>query len=209
MSDANSPTLENDPERTRLESLLRLFDQDRDRAGEKYEHLRRRLIKFFEWNSCFPAEDLADETFERLEQRIGAVEIQDVAGFAWGVAKNLRQEARRRGGRTVHIADLPVNQNRLADARDYENDIHEKMQQERRFKCLQLCLRRMQEPDRELFLAYYNVQGERLEYRQGLAKRLSITLGTLRVRVNRSRDGLEKCARKCFSSRRADLWRTT
>jgi RNA polymerase sigma factor (sigma-70 family) len=209
MNDVNLPTLKDDPERSRLESLLRLFDQDRDRAGEKYEHLRRRLIKFFEWNSCFPAEDLADEAFQRLEQRIGQVEIHDVVGFAWGVAKNLRLEARRRNSRTVSIADLPLNQDPLPDQRDHEKDLHEKMQQERRFKCLQMCLQRMHEPDRQLFLAYHNVQGEGLGYRQGLARRLSITLGALRVRVNRMRDQLEKCARKCFSARRVNPGRTT
>lgn len=183
-----------------MEILLRLLDPDRDRAGEKYERLRRRLIKFFEWNSCYPAEDLADETFVRLEQRVGEVEIRDVAGFAWGIAKNLRQEAQKKAGRTVHILDLPGGEEALPGTQDHEKEIHEKMQQKRRFKCLQLCLQRMPQRDRELFLAYHNVKGEHLQYRHGLAKRLGLTLGALRVRVNRSRDELEKCVRQCFAS---------
>src|SRR5579863_7710552 len=105
MRDAGFPILEDDSERIQLESLLRLFDQDRDWAGEKYELLRRKLIKFFEWNSCFPSEDLADETFNRLGQKIGKEEIRDVVGFAWGIAKNVRREARKKAGRTVYIAD--------------------------------------------------------------------------------------------------------
>jgi RNA polymerase sigma factor (sigma-70 family) len=184
----------------RFEGLLRLLDPDRDRAGEKYERLRRRLIKFFEWNSCFPAEDLADTTFERLARKIEEVQIRDVAGLAWGIAKNLRQEARREAGRTIHLQDLPGSEDDLPGTLNQEQAIHEKMQEERRFQCLKLCLQRLAESDREVFLAYHNVSGEQLHYRQRLAKRLGLTLGTLRVRVNRARDELEKCVRKCFSS---------
>lgn len=200
MNDPNSPILQNNSRSTPLESLLLMLDPDRDRAGTKYEHLRRKLIKFFEWNSCFPAEDLADETFVRLEQRIEEVEIRDLAGFAWGIAKNVRQEARKRAARTVNIPDLPGPEGDLPDARSSEKDILEKMQRERRFKCLSLCLQRMPEPDRGLFLAYHKVEGKNLRYRQRLAMRLGISLAALRVRVNRLREGLEKCARNCFSS---------
>ncbi len=208
MSDANSPTLADDSRPTSLETLLRMLDSDRDRAGEKYEHLRRRLIKFFEWNSCFPAEDLTDETLERLAQKIGEIEIHDVAGFAWGIAKNVRQEAQKAAGKTIHLADLPGREEALPSAEDHEKNIHEKMQLERRLRCLSLCLQRLQKRDRELFLAYHNVKGGHLQYRQGLAKRLGITLGALRVRVNRSRDGLEKCVRKCFVSWRIGARKT-
>ena len=200
MSDAGPPMLEDDGERARLENLLRLLDPDRDLAGEKYEHLRRRLIKFFEWNSCFPAEDLADETLERLMQKIGPVEIHDVAGFAWGIAKNVRQETHKTASRTVPLSDLPGREEALRDADDHEKNIHERMQLKRRLHCLSLCLQRLPKRDRELFLAYHNVKGEHLKYRQDLARQLGITLGALRVRVNRLRDGLERCVRKCFAS---------
>ncbi|SRR5882724_1260384 len=200
MGDANLPILKDDSGPTPLENLLRLLDRDRDRAGEKYEHLRRKLIKFFEWNSCFSPEDLADETLERLGQRIGTVNVLDVGGFAWGIAKNVRQEVRKRAGRIVHVEDMPGGEGRLPDPHDNEKDIHEKMQQERRVKCLHLCLQRIPESDRELFLAYHTVKGEHLQYRQELARRLGITLGALRVRVNRLRNHLEKCSRKCFAS---------
>jgi RNA polymerase sigma factor (sigma-70 family) len=184
-----------------LESLLRLFDQDRDWAGEKYEHLRRKLIKFFEWNSCFPSEDLADETFNRLGQKIGKEDIRDVVGFAWGIAKNVRREARKKAGKTVYIADLVRTECPLYAPNRTEDEMHEKMQLERRYNCLYLCLHRMLKRDRELFIAYHNVEGESLHYRQELAKRLGLTIGTLRVRVNRLRSQLEKCSRKCFDSR--------
>jgi hypothetical protein len=89
----------------------------------------------------------------------------------------------------------------LASTEDHEKSIHERMQVERRSQCLSLCLQRMPVSDSKLFLTYHNVRGEHLQYRQGMAKQMGITLGALRVRVNRIRDGLEKCVRKCVASR--------
>ncbi len=182
----------------RFEGLLRLLDVDRNRAGEKYEYVRRRLIKFFQWNSCFPAPELADEAFDRVEQRIADVEILDVVGFIWGVAKNIKQEVHKQAGKFVSISDVAGY--KLAGTQSSDENVHEKMQQDRRIRCLQLCLQRMSSEDRELFVAYHDVRGEHTIYRKRLAERLGLTLGSLRVRINRLRDQLEKCARACFAS---------
>jgi RNA polymerase sigma factor (sigma-70 family) len=209
MTDPKSPVPEGHSESPSFESLLRLLDQDRDRAGEKYEQLRRKLIKFFEWNFCFLAEDLADETFKKLEQKIGQEEIRDIAGFAWGVARNVRQQARKEVRRMVAIADVPGGEGAWPDPQDSGKAIEDQMQADRRYKCLQLCLQRLPGSNRELFLAYHNVTGESLLYRQELAKRLGLTLGALRVRVNRLRNQLEKCARQCLGSWQIDSRRIT
>ena len=56
---------------TAFTRLLACLDPDRERAGEKYEDLRRTLIKFFEWrNAPFP-EDHTDETFNRIAKKLG------------------------------------------------------------------------------------------------------------------------------------------
>src|SRR5215470_10383215 len=63
---------------TELQNLLVRLDSDWNRAGEKYEELRRTLIKFFEWNSCFPAEDLVDETLDRVAKKLDVEEVRNV-----------------------------------------------------------------------------------------------------------------------------------
>jgi RNA polymerase sigma factor (sigma-70 family) len=209
MGNPNPPIPEDELEPDSFEALLRLLHPDRERAGEKYEQLRRKLIKFFEWNSCLPPEDLADETFRRLEQKVAKEEIRDVIGFAWGIAKNLRQEARKTGGRTVQIGDVQGGGTPRPDPHQSERAIAEHMQQERRFECLQLCLRRLPESDRRLFLSYHNVKGESLRYRQELANRLGLSLGALRVRVNRLRNQLEESVRQCLAARRSRSRRAT
>src|SRR5204863_6195928 len=51
--------------RESFEILLAQLDPDRERAGELYETIRRKLIRLFEWRGCACPEDLADETFNR------------------------------------------------------------------------------------------------------------------------------------------------
>src|SRR5260370_21814440 len=65
MDEKNVGTRKGDLTTASFESLLQRLDPDRERAGGKYENIRRKLIKFFQWNDCFAEEDLADETLDR------------------------------------------------------------------------------------------------------------------------------------------------
>src|ERR1051326_5706272 len=54
-----------------FDALLACLDSDRERAAEKYETLRLKLVKFFEWRACaVAAQDLADEVINRVARRI-------------------------------------------------------------------------------------------------------------------------------------------
>ncbi|HEV2965153.1 MAG TPA: hypothetical protein VG649_25230 [Candidatus Angelobacter sp.] len=207
MDDANVPISQDDLRAAQFEGLLKRLDPDREHAGELYESLRRKLIKFFEWNSCFPAEDLADETLDRVALKLGEELIHDVSAFASGVAKRVRQEANKRALRMVRVPDLAKQENFFADSKNTEKEIQDKMDGERRSKCLHICVQRLPGRDRELFFNYYTTTGQHTQYRLALAKTMGLAIGTLRVRVNRLRDELEKCTRKCTASPRAGLHR--
>src|SRR5436309_10544001 len=75
--------------RQAFDRLLACFDSDRDRAGEKYENLRCKLVKFFEWRACaVAAEDLTDETINRIARRVDEGEIvRNLSNYAYGVAR--------------------------------------------------------------------------------------------------------------------------
>ncbi len=94
----NSPVPESDLTAAQFDALLRRLDTDRNRAGEKYEEVRWKLVRFFQWNSCLAAEELVDETLNRVAERVAerGDEISDVAAFAWGVARKVRLEALRK-----------------------------------------------------------------------------------------------------------------
>jgi RNA polymerase sigma factor (sigma-70 family) len=198
--DANSPIRDKVQSR-QFDAFLQRLDPNRDQAGEKYEDLRRRLIKFFEWNSCFPAEDLVDETLDRVVERLETVQVLDVVAFAWGFAKHIRQEAYKRSERIVQIADLPKGVQLPAEGKNQERALQEAREDEWRTRCLRLCLRRFVPADREVFLKYHNVKGDHTAYRSRLANDLGISIGTLRVRINRLREKLETCLRECMAAR--------
>src|SRR5205085_10224512 len=170
--------LEQEP--TTFEVLLGKLDPQRDRAAEKYEDLRRKLVKFFEWSSCFPAEDLADETFDRVARILVHRPVFDLAPFLWGVAKKIRQESHNRAEKIVPIADLPDHGISLRNTTDVEEEVHVGRQSELQSKCLRVCLHSMNEQNRKVFLRYHGFYGDTKEQREKLASEMGLTIGALR-----------------------------
>lgn len=185
---------------TAFEILLDKLAPQREGAAVKYEELRRKLIKFFEWSSCFPAEDLADETLDRVARILVHRPVLDLEPFLWGVAKKVRQESHKRANRIIAITELPNQGNWLKDAADVEEEVHAGRQSELQAKCLRDCMQRLDERNRELFLRYHGLYGGAKEQREELAAELGLTIGALRVRINRIRSQLEKCVQQCLAS---------
>ena len=51
-----------------FDRLLRWLDANLEAAGKEYEAIRQRLIKIFARRGCSEAEDLADETINRVTE---------------------------------------------------------------------------------------------------------------------------------------------
>jgi hypothetical protein len=69
--------------------LLAILAPSPESAGEKYEQLRRQLIKFFEWRGSHISDQLADETLNRLARKIDEGEQieKNVTAFSFGIAR--------------------------------------------------------------------------------------------------------------------------
>jgi DNA-directed RNA polymerase specialized sigma24 family protein len=184
----------------RFENLLRRLNPERECAGVAYEDLRWRLRRFFEWNCRSEAEDLVDETFDRVAQKLDEQEILDVIAFAWGIAWKVRLEANKRAARIVAIPDEHKDRQSSMELRDTEEKVHAKIDQGRQLRCLQMCLQPLSENDRKLFVGYYRLVDNPVEVRQRLATSLGLTMNALRVRVNRVRDRVERCVDRCAAS---------
>jgi DNA-directed RNA polymerase specialized sigma24 family protein len=200
MDGVNLPIGERGVNRAEFETFLGRLDPDRERAAEKYEDLRRRLIRFFRWNNCFPGDDLVDKTFDRVAHKVAdeqvSAHIPDVVPFLWGVARNVVREFRRRPP-AVNLEDLPPR--RQPHTAHAESVIIEQRVRERRLACLRKCLELLAARDRELFLAYEYYQGRTRNTRQ-LAERFGTSVGALQVKAHRLKHKLEKCALKRFLS---------
>ncbi|HYR85062.1 MAG TPA: hypothetical protein VE422_13350 [Terriglobia bacterium] len=170
--------------------LLRL-DSDRERAGERYEIIRRKLVKFFEWRDCPFPEDHADEVLRRTIDKFASDgEIRDPSTYCYGVARMILLEVRKsRAQEQTAINSL------LTPPPHEEPD----PQQERALGCLNECLKRLPGEELRLILAYYEQErGAKVERRKQLAQELAIPLNTLRIRAHRMRERLEQCVQGCL-----------
>jgi DNA-directed RNA polymerase specialized sigma24 family protein len=176
-----------------FDELLAWLDHDRDRAGEKYESIRRSLIKIFSWAGCSDVEGMTDETIDRVAARVQELRESyegEPALYFYGVARMLIKESWRSGRMLVP----------LDEARDFEATPHADEEEDfgREYDCLEHCMERLSPADRELVVAYYMKEKQaKIDHRKELARRRGMLTNALRVKVHRLRDVLERCIERC------------
>jgi RNA polymerase sigma factor (sigma-70 family) len=173
-----------------LEALLHFLDPDREKAGAAYEKYRHRLIRLFEWRGLTNAEDLADETINRVARRIlEGVEVRsDPYAYFCGVAHLLSKEVARRTAREHAVWEKEEWQPASPAEEPDEDD---------RLACLRHCLERLPEDQRLLVLRYHQ-EDDHIRSRQVLSQELGLPMNALRIRVHRVRRKLEDCVAKCL-----------
>ena len=174
--------------------LLDHLDTDRERAGERYEDLRRALVRFFEWRRAPFPEEHTDQVFDRVARKLAeGVEIKNFSGYCYTVARLVLLEALKGPeGRRVAIEPLGF----AATAADAIGGAEEK---EKRLSCLDHCLDRLPAESRELIVEYYREDKRgRIDARRALAERLGVRGEALANRAQRVRDKLESCVNTCL-----------
>lgn len=171
-------------------ALLAWLDADRDDAGVKYETIRSGLVRVFVSKGLNDAEDLADETINRVISRLADIQetyCGEPARYFHGVARNVMRETLRR--REIPLEVTPVI--------GFVDPI---LSTER--ACLKLCLGVLPPEKRDLILDYYLYEGhDKIEYHKGMANARGITVGALRGRAHKVRIGLDQCLRQCIRRR--------
>jgi DNA-directed RNA polymerase specialized sigma24 family protein len=170
--------------------LLAHLNTDRERAGELYENIRNKLVKFFEWRNCLFAEDYADETLNRVARRIEEGEgISSVQSYSYGVARMLFMEVIKEQEKwRATIDKLPTPVAVLED----------NTERERQMECFEKCLAKLSDENRYLIVEYYQKEKRvKIEGRRLLAERLKLPLNALRIRAHRIRLKLELCISDC------------
>jgi DNA-directed RNA polymerase specialized sigma24 family protein len=186
-----------------LTRLLSRLDPDMTRAWERYADIRLRLTKFFEWNHCTGPEDLADEVLDRVAAKPNSEEIRKVETYSCGVARFVCLEVQRKKQHVIYSEDLLGGEDGLPDAHDQPAEIVERLDEEKRLACLRQCLAALTPEDGELAIQYYSAEEQKqMNLRRELARKAGLTLGALRVHMNRLRAKLEPCVKGCLESRR-------
>ena len=178
-----------------FDKLLERFSSDREEAAIGYETARKKLIRFFEWNTVLSAEDWADETLNRVARRIDEGQsIDNLIAYIWGVARRVLKEAKKASDRApIPLEDAPPIP---------QENVSQIIDPDARQICFDRCLEELPAESRGLILEYYQGEGAaKIKHRQDLADKLGTPLNALRIRVHRTRKTLEKCIAECLQAR--------
>lgn len=174
-----------------FDSLLHWLDPERERAGQKYEAIRARLIKIFTCRGCREAEEMADETINRVTLKLPEIAgsyVGDPALYFYGVAQKIHLEYVRK--RPAPKAKPPAS----GDAEDIEPV----------YECLERCLEQLTPENRRLVLRYYQADKHaKIDSRKELAQQMGVALNALRLRVFRIRSALQVCVLQCMQQKAA------
>jgi RNA polymerase sigma factor (sigma-70 family) len=163
------------------------LDPDRERAGEEYERLRFRLCTFFAQRRCAFADDLTDETINRVIVRANAEKIENKLAYCYGVARNVYREWLREQRPHLDINDIPVATDAPAEP-SFSSE------------CLDKCLEELPPEARNLLLDYFSeAKLAKIKLHQRISKSLKTSQTALRMRVMRHKKKLKVCVQECMA----------
>ena len=168
-----------------FERLLHALDTDQERAALAYEQLRQRIVGLMRWWGAWMAEDLADQTLDRVARKLeeGAVVPPGSFGaYARGVARMIFYEWTRSSR-----AQLPESVT-VAPAEPTSEPALDQLDR---------CVAKLEPDEQKLVLRYYG-DGKHAELRRALAEELGISQTALRIRAHRLRQRLEHCMSECL-----------
>ena len=175
---------------SKFDLLLKWLDKDRKSAAEKYESIRLRLTKIFYARGCHLAEELTDETIERVTRKVPNIAETyegDPAIYFYAVAKNVFREWTRKP-KEEELSDKSI----LKESNKAEAEIRD--------RCLTKCMDTISSKQKDFIVDYYKRdKKDKIEFRKKMAEELEITKEALRVRAFRVRGILQKCVIKCVA----------
>jgi DNA-directed RNA polymerase specialized sigma24 family protein len=211
MLERPSPDLVEEPQELSHVAFTRLLDwldNGVDSHGERYVEMRRRLTAYFDRRNRPLADELADETLNRIGrtlQRDGVITVTPQERYCYVVAKFVLLEDVRREQRHVREdMSLPSDPESWKGHRTSLTPNDTAAYSEARLAGLDRCLDSLEPDVRTIILDYYRDAGrERIARRREMARALGITMNALGIRVCRIRAALE--ARMAMYGSRRDV----
>ena len=186
--------------------LLEWLDEKADSQGETYLEIRRRLVAYFDRRNRPSADELADETLNRVARILekgGTIAISPPARYCYVVAKFVRLEDIRRDRGHVELDEQRSPAGLAGRGARHDEADDETALREQRLDCLDRCLQQLKPEQRDLVVDYYRDMGrEKIDRRREIAKRLGISMNALAIRACRIRRELETCVEACRKEQR-------
>jgi DNA-directed RNA polymerase specialized sigma24 family protein len=150
--------------------------------------LRFRLMTFFSQRNCRFAEDLADETINRVCLKIGAEVVENKTAFVYGFAKNVFLESLRKEKNHLNIDEINVAVKEREDRNDFSG------------ACLDKCLNELSKENKSLILEYFSEEKQaKIDLHKQISEKFETTQTALRMRVVRIKQKLKACLQECLS----------
>jgi DNA-directed RNA polymerase specialized sigma24 family protein len=186
--------------------LLEWLDEGVDSRGERYLEMRRRLVAYFDRRNRRSADELADETLNRVGMildKTGTIAVTPPARYCYVVARFVLLEDFRRDHLHVPLDESRSGEASMARSVSFPEPDEAFAIREQRLECLDRCLQNLKPEQRELVIEYYrDARRQKIERRRDLASRLGITLNALAIRACRIRATLEAGVEACCKERR-------
>ncbi|MDX6613564.1 MAG: hypothetical protein QOD75_2750 [Blastocatellia bacterium] len=181
------PNTKNEITREKFAGFLDWLSPDRERAGEEYERLRFRLATFFAQRQSPFADELADETINRVILKSAEEKIENKIAYCYGVARNVYRESLRKERVTLDIDNVTIA------AKSPEEPAFSS-------ECLDQCLEKLSPDSRTLLLDYFSeARLAKIELHRRISVSLEVTQTALRMRVMRTKQKLKVCVQECMS----------
>ena len=173
------------PTQDNFEKLLRWLDPDRNKAGDKYEKIRLRLIRIFACRGCCEAEDLADESINVVASKSDWLTenyVGDPALYFYAVAKKIHLGYLKKKSRPDPPPSPPSPEpTEIDQVCSYLDD----------------CLDELPSLDRDLILRYHQGEKqEKIKNRKKLAEEMQISRNALRIKVCHLHSRLKDCVER-------------
>lgn len=176
-----------------FDALLKLFSDNREEAGKKYEDVRNGLVRFFQFKGCHDPESLADDAINRVASKLDTFDFSrniNPTAFFYGFATNILAEYRRTSNKEVCIEQAQL----AAETANAEDDL-----EDNRTFCLQECMAKLNVKDRELIVKYFASEGrDKIERRREICDELGLSTVALHTRIFRLKTRLKACIEGCI-----------
>jgi RNA polymerase sigma factor (sigma-70 family) len=186
--------------------FLMMLDPESPAAAAKYETLRLKLTSFFRWHGVPDAEEYADETIDRMLERISdGAAIVSLNGYAFATARNMLRERSELQKKIKRAFSDPCLRTDHTDPYEEAEQRKRMEDDEQRMRCLGICLKQLTHEERRLILRYYQHEKHAKISRRKISDKLGIQQNALRIRVHRIRMKLSKLVYDCMSGQ-STLW---
>lgn len=178
-----------------FELLLSWLAPDRDRAGEKYEQIRRNLLDYFRRRDVSDPLTLTDEVILRVTRKVDQVAkdfVGDPSAYFLAVARRVLSEWWRRPVETDLSEDISVIPD--SDARERKELMLQSMEQ---------CWARLSTSEQDI-LWRYCVETPPLKLAQSrelLARDINMSLNALRVMAHRLKRRVKSCIERLMETK--------